>query len=162
MMSRQLHARAPPAPREAAHRIVNQSPEGAGLVIHCATRGGCMKYSQEFAGRYLKAADLEGLPQPVLVTIASIEMETAKSKGGESKVHVLYTDKFEKGVIFKKQMGLVLANAFGDDMDDWIGREIGLVTRTQEFAGEEFVVIRFTIPKAKPVALPAKALAGKS
>jgi hypothetical protein len=121
-----------------------------------------MKYSQEFAGRYLKAADLEGMPQPVLVTIASIEMEAVKSKGGESKVHVLYTDKFEKGAIFKKQMGLVLANAFGDDMDEWVGREIGLVTREQEFGNDVFTVIRFIIPKAKPVALPAKSAAGKS
>jgi hypothetical protein len=121
-----------------------------------------VKYSQEFAGRYLKATDLEGLPQPVLVTVSNVETETARSKSGESKVHVLYTDKFEKGVVFKKQMGLVLANAFGDDMDDWVGREIGLVTREQEFGGDTFTVIRFIIPKAKPVALPAKSAASKS
>jgi hypothetical protein len=120
-----------------------------------------MKYSQEFAGKYLKATDLDGMPQPVVVTIVSVDLETVKSKSGESRVHVLYCDKFEKGIIFKKQMGRVLADALGDDMSDWTGHSIGLVTRTQEFAGEEYVVIRFVIPKAKPVAMP-KSVAAKS
>ncbi len=120
-----------------------------------------MKFSEEFAGRYLKAADIKDLPPPMIAIITNVEVEEVQSKRGKSTVHVLYTDKFEKGIIFKVTMGHVLAHAFGDDMDAWQGQQIELVVRDQEYGGETFEVIRFVIPKAKPVAMPAKCLAAK-
>jgi hypothetical protein len=118
-----------------------------------------MKFSEEFAGRYLKAADIKDLPSPVTATITHVEAEEVKSKSGSGLVHVLYTDKFEKGIIFKVTMGRVLAHAFGDDMDDWTGKPIELVVRDQEYGGETYEVIRFSIPRTKPVTMPKAAKA---
>src|SRR5262245_33010675 len=109
-----------------------------------------MKVSEEFSGRYLKAADIKDM-QPVGATITNVEREEVESrdKKGKSTVHVLYTDRFEKGVIFKRTMARLLADAYGDEMDDWQGKPIELVVREQEYGGETYDVIRFRIPKKK-------------
>jgi hypothetical protein len=109
-----------------------------------------MKFSKEFGGRYLKAADIEDM-QPVVVTITNVDLEEVESKDKKERraVHVLYSDRFEKGVVFKKMMAKVLADAYGDEMDDWQGHPVELVTLEQEYGGEVFKVIRFRIPKAQ-------------
>jgi hypothetical protein len=118
-----------------------------------------MKFSEEFPGKYLKAADIKELPLPLTVTITNIEVEEAKSQRGTSTVHVLYTDRFEKGIVFKKTMARVLADRYGDEMEGWQGQPVDLVVREQEYGGDTYEVIRFQIPKAvvKPIAKKAKA-----
>ena len=109
-----------------------------------------MKFSEEFGGRYLTAADIRDV-EPVVATITNVEREEVGSRDTKEKrvVHVLYTDKFEKGIVFKKMMAKVLADAYGDEMDDWQGQPVELVTQDQEFGGEVYRVIRFRIPKAQ-------------
>ena len=109
-----------------------------------------MKFSEEFGGRYLAAVDIRDV-EPVVATITNVEREEVGSRDAKEKrvVHVLYTDKFEKGIIFKKMMAKVLADAYGDEMDDWQGQLVELVVREQEYGGETFPVIRFKIPKAQ-------------
>src|SRR5262245_35568283 len=108
-----------------------------------------MKFSEEFGGRYLKAADIQNI-QPVVVTITNVDLEEVEGKDKKEKraVHVLYTDRFEKGVVFKKMMAKVLAEAYGDEMEEWQGHPVELVTLDQEYGGEVYKVIRFRIPKA--------------
>jgi len=109
-----------------------------------------MKFSKEFGGRYLTAADIEDI-QPVVVTITNVDREEVASRDKKEKraVHVLYTDRFEKGIRFGKMMAKVLADAYGDEMDDWQGHPVELVTQDQEYGGEVYRVIRFRIPKAQ-------------
>jgi hypothetical protein len=109
-----------------------------------------MKFSEEFSGRYLKAADIQEV-QPVVVTITNVDLEQVESRDKKERraVHVLYTDKFEKGIIFKKMMAKVLADAYGDEMDDWQGQLVELVVREQEYGGDTYDVIRFKIPKVQ-------------
>jgi hypothetical protein len=109
-----------------------------------------MKVSEAFGGRFLKAADIQDV-QPVLVTITNVDREEVESRDQKEKrvVYVLYTDRFEKGIIFKKLMARVLASAYGDDMDAWQGHPVELVTLDQEYGGEVFRVIRFRIPKSQ-------------
>jgi hypothetical protein len=68
---------------------------------------------------------------------------------GASTITVLYTDKFKKASSFKKMMAKVLADAYGDEMDDWQGQLVELVVREQEYGGETFPVIRFKVPKTQ-------------
>jgi hypothetical protein len=109
-----------------------------------------MKFSEEFGGRYLTAADIRDV-EPVVATITNVEREEVGSRDTKEKrvVHVLYTDKFEKGIVFKKMMAKVLADAYGDEMDHWQGEPVELVVREQEYGGETYAVIRFKIPKAQ-------------
>ena len=116
-----------------------------------------MKFSEEFPGKYLKAADIAPHNPPVTVTMTNVDREQVKNKQGTETVLVLYFAEFEKGMILKKINGKVIAAKYGDNMDDWEGHQIDLLIREQEFGGEVYEVIRVQIPKAiiKPLNKPA-------
>jgi hypothetical protein len=101
-------------------------------------------FSQQFPSRYLKAADIAALGPPVRVTITNVEKESTQ-RG--DKVLVIFFAELEKPMILKKTNGTVIAKLYGNDMDAWVGQQVDLVIREQDFKGEAFEVIRVQPPK---------------
>ena len=117
-----------------------------------------MKRDEIFPSKYLKAADLAG--KPVVVTIASADLEHLKSGSGEEQAKTVLS--FVGG---KKTLPLNMTNwdsvadICGDDTADWIGKRIELYpTTTNQGRSEACIRVRepvqrqLSTPKPRPVA----------
>lgn len=102
-----------------------------------------MKISEEFPSKYLKAADLQG--REVRVTIGNVERE----KMGDDTKPVVYFKGKEKGVVLNKTNSNVIADAYGDDTDDWFGQDVILLSVMTDYAGKATPAIRVRIPTAR-------------
>ena len=79
-----------------------------------------MKVSKEFAGNYLKAADI---PQPVIYTMATDGKETMPDK---SIKDVLRFQGEKRGLVLNKTNATAIAELYGDDSVGWPGKLIEL------------------------------------
>jgi len=102
-----------------------------------------MRISAAFPSDYLKAADLDG--RNVMVKMDRVEM---RDIGGDHKP-VLYFLGKEKGVVLNKTNSNNIALAYGDDTDDWHGKEIVLFEAMVDFQGKTVSAIRVRTPQAK-------------
>lgn len=102
-----------------------------------------MKVSQAFPSNYLKAADLQD--RNVRVMISGYKMETI----GEDQKPVLYFKGKEKGLVLNKTNANNIAAEYGDDMDDWQGKEIILFSAWVDFQGKSVEAIRVRKPQPK-------------
>ena len=103
-----------------------------------------MKISQAFPSKYLKAADISGKTPHVF--IASIRMEDI---GDDDQKPVLYFEGKDKGIVLNKTNATNITVAYGDDTDNWIGKEIILFTAWVDFQGKSVEAIRVR-PPAQP------------
>jgi hypothetical protein len=108
-----------------------------------------MKISEEFPSKYLKAADLQG--REVRVTIANVERE----KMGDDTKPVVYFKGKEKGVVLNKTNSNMIADAYGDDTEDWFGQDVILLSVMTDYAGKMTPAIRVRIPTARDNKPPA-------
>ncbi len=99
-----------------------------------------MKMSEAFPSKYINAADLGERSHPVI--IANVEMETL----GEDRKPVLYFQGRKKGLALNKTNGGRIALLYGDDTDDWIGKEITLVAAEVDFKGDTVMAVRIKPP----------------
>ncbi len=102
-----------------------------------------MLVSQEFPSKTLKATDLKG-KEPRL-TISTVEQEKI---GDEMKMVVYFRGK-DKGVVLNKGNANLLADAYGDDTDGWLGHDVILFAIWTEYAGKPVQGLRFRIPSAR-------------
>lgn len=102
-----------------------------------------MKVSQAFPSNYLKAADLQD--RNVRVTISGYKMEAI----GEDQKPVLYFKGKEKGLVMNKTNANNIAAEYGDDMDDWQGKDIVLFSAWVDFQGKSVEAIRVRKPQPK-------------
>lgn len=102
-----------------------------------------MKVSQAFPSNYLKAADLQD--RNVRVMISGYKMETI----GEDQKPVLYFKGKEKGLVLNKTNANNIAAEYGDDMDDWQGKDIVLFSAWVDFQGKSVEAIRVRKPQPK-------------
>jgi hypothetical protein len=105
-----------------------------------------MKVSQVFSGEYLTAADLQGAEPSVV--IASVEL---KEFDDGDKFLLTFQGK-KKGLVANKTNSKRIAALYGDETDDWVGREIVLYSDMVDFQGKSVEAIRVRGPK-KPAAL---------
>lgn len=108
-----------------------------------------MRISTAFPSDYLRAADLQG--KPVKVTMSHVEM---KDIGGDHKP-ALFFKGTDKSMILNKTNSNNIAAAYGDDTDDWTGKEIVLFEAMVDFQGKTVAAIRVRTPQAKDRAPPA-------
>ena len=99
-----------------------------------------MKVSQIFSGDYLKAADLNGA-EPTVV-IAGVEV---KQFDDGNKLLITFQGK-KKGLVANKTNANRIAMLYGDDTDEWVGREIVLYTDLVDFQGKPTEAIRIRPP----------------
>jgi arabinogalactan endo-1,4-beta-galactosidase len=110
-----------------------------------------MKVSETFPSKYLKASDLQG--REVKVIMQHVEME----KLGDDMKPVLYFKGKEKGVCLNKTNSNTIADAYGDDTDDWADQELILFSVMVDFQGKVGPAIRCRVPTAKDRKQPAPA-----
>ena len=98
------------------------------------------KFSEAFPSRYARASDLNGHETKVRISCVKPEFI-----GNEEK-HVVYFVGKQKGLVLNKTNGNVLAQAYGDDFDDWREAEAVLYPATVDFKGTAMEAIRLKIP----------------
>jgi arabinogalactan endo-1,4-beta-galactosidase len=103
-----------------------------------------------FPSNYLKAADLKG--RNALVTMDRTEFE----KIGDDRKLILYFEGKDKGMVLNKTNANNIALAYGDDTDEWNGKEIVLFEAMVDYQGKTVAAIRVRAPTAKDRAPPPR------
>jgi hypothetical protein len=101
------------------------------------------KINEAFPSKYLKAADLEDRQHLMVMERAEFEM-----LGDERKL-ILYFQNQKKGLVLNKTNANTIAAKYGDDTEDWLGKEIVLFEAMVDFQGKTGPAIRVRAPKAK-------------
>ena len=107
-----------------------------------------MKVSKVFAGEYLAAADLDGEDHSVV-----IESVTEKKFDDGNKLLVTFQG-WEKGLVANKTNSGRIAMLYGDETEEWVGREIVLYEDLVDYQGKTVKAIRVRGPKKKQSAAP--------
>lgn len=102
-----------------------------------------MLISQAFPSEFLKAADLQD--RTVTVIMDRVEIRDI----GDGTKPVLYFQHKEKGLVLNKTNSNNIAIAYGDDTDDWVGRELLLYPTMVDFQGRSVPAIRVKVPPPK-------------
>jgi len=97
------------------------------------------KLSEVFPSKWLKSEDLKG--REVTATIASYSFEDL----GDDRKPALWFLKSDKGLILNKTNANRIAIMYGDDLDDWKGKQITLYEEYVEFAGKTVPAIRVKV-----------------
>ena len=103
-----------------------------------------MKVSQMFPSKYLAAADLQG--HAVTVNISSVSIENVGREDKPENKPVLTFSGKEKGLVLNKTNTMVIADAYGDDTDDWVGKELQLYPDKTQFQGKLVDCLRVRTP----------------
>ena len=101
-----------------------------------------MKISTAFPSKYLRAGDLQG--REVKVVIDSVQMEDVSGDGTEEKPVAYFVGK-QKGLVLNKTNAGKLAAGFGDDTDEWLGKEILIYPDTTQFQGRMVDCLRVRV-----------------
>ena len=86
-----------------------------------------------YPSKYLKAEDLRGKDgkgwREYQLTVKNVGLE---EMGGESneKKWVLHFEKAEKGLVLNRTNAQTLADAYGDESDEWLGQKVVLFVMT--------------------------------
>ena len=102
-----------------------------------------MRIGEMFPSKFVKAADVED--QPLTLEIAGVE---AVELEGQKKYSVAFEES-DKQLILNVTNAKTIANLYGDDTRDWIGKRIKLFAQQVDFRGEQVMAIRVSL--AKPV-----------
>jgi len=114
-----------------------------------------MKLSEAYPSSFLKADDLQG--RDVIATISSVELETiGQGADKEMKLVIGFKGKEKKLVCNKTNAGTI-GQLYGDETDDWIGKQVILTARDVEYQGKTTLAIRVSLKKpATAAAAPTK------
>jgi hypothetical protein len=105
--------------------------------------------NEAFPSKYLKAADLQKRQVAVVISHAQFEQI-----GSDNKL-VLYFQGKQKGVVMNKTNAGVIANAYGDETEDWAGKPVTLFEAMVEYQGKLAPAIRMMIPNSGVRPAPA-------
>jgi len=99
-----------------------------------------MKITTAFPSDYLKAADLQG--RDVTATMDRVEM---REFGGDCKPALFFEGK-QRFLILNKTNSATIADAYGDETDNWAGKQIILFPTTTDYQGRRVDAIRVRVP----------------
>jgi hypothetical protein len=106
-----------------------------------------------FPSRYLSGEDLKG--QDYTLTMRRVveeEMQVAKNEKGVKAV--LYFQEAKKGMVLNKTNALVIAQLYGNVIEEWTGKRITIHPKRERAFGNDWVVIRIR-PERPEAATPA-------
>lgn len=105
-----------------------------------------MKSTDVFLTNYLKKEDV---PRPITLTIASVVTEEIGGDNGKEQKAVMYfRDKGIKPMIVNKGNWINIADTYGDESDEWIGKPIEIyVDPSVMFGGKRVGGVRVRVPK---------------
>ena len=97
-----------------------------------------------FPSRWFKASNF---PQPRDLKIVAAKVETPKLPHGESEEKLTLTFEGEKKKLVINRTNFdVIAEAFGDDTDNWLGETIQLYADKTRFGGKVVPCVRVRVP----------------
>lgn len=97
-------------------------------------------FRDEFPSNYYTTDDVgDGV---LTVTIKDVESATFGEGSQAKKSLLISVRESRKQVKLPRAEGAFLAKTFGDEMDDWIGRKIVLMSTTAKFGGQTYDVVR--------------------
>jgi hypothetical protein len=102
-----------------------------------------MKVSEAFPSKFISAADLQDRNHRLVMK--HVEMD----KIGDDRKPILYFRGKEKGLVLNKTNANSIASAYGDDMDDWMGKEIILFPTMTDYQGKQVEAVRVRAPQPK-------------
>ena len=100
-----------------------------------------MHIDDAFPSKYIKAGNLSGKEHAV--EIARIEIETM----GDDRKPVLYFAGKQKGMVLNRTNADMIADSYGPDMDEWIGKSIVLYPDRVAFQGKIVDAIRCKVAR---------------
>lgn len=105
-----------------------------------------MKVNEVFpdTSKSLRAADLQGNEASVVISSYSIQ-NFGKNGADESKPVLTFEGK-EKTLVLNKTNARCIEAAYGDELDDWIGKPIIMFPTKTDFGGDMVDCIRVRIP----------------
>jgi hypothetical protein len=106
-----------------------------------------MKTSEAFPSNYLKASDIGTETWRVTIDDIKVEELSNPQTNQRQEKPVLYFRRIKKGLVLNVTNSRAIEAVYGDEMDDWIGKEIRLFTREVEARGETVQAIRVRVPK---------------
>jgi hypothetical protein len=115
-----------------------------------------MKLSEVFKSDFLKAEDLD---EDTVVTIAGVEVKELGSGKDKDQKPVITFEELDKGLACNRTNAQTIAKLYGDDTDDWIGKQITLFATEVDFKGDQVLAIRVRTRAPKttaPATAPAK------
>lgn len=117
-----------------------------------------MKLRDLYPSRFLKADDIEEEGGEVRALIKGVKIEELQDpeRGNQDKP-VLYFLRIEKGLVMNKTNAEIIGDAYGDDTDAWVGKEVLLVTEKVTAFGKTAPAIRVRVPRAAPAKAAAAA-----
>ena len=104
-----------------------------------------MQISAAFPSEFLRAVDLQG--RQVRAVIDRVDLREV-GNDGEHKPVVFFRGK-DKGVVLNKTNATTIANAYGDDTDEWSGQEVVLFEAAVAFQCKTVQAIRIRVPTPK-------------
>lgn len=106
-----------------------------------------MLISRAFPSAYIKAEDLQDRQHTMVMDHVAIE------ELGDDTKPVLYFQGAKKGLALNVTNAKTIASIYGDETDDWTGKELIIFPATTDFRGKETPCIRV---KAPPARTPAR------
>jgi hypothetical protein len=101
-------------------------------------------YRVMFPSRFVRHQDLGG--KEVTVIIKSVKQE---DMGQGDLKPIVYFRNASKGLVLNKTNGDAIADAYGFDTDDWVGKPIELFTDWTRFKGQRTQCIRVRVPSGE-------------
>ncbi len=111
-----------------------------------------MRLNDLFPSRYLKAADLHG--REVACVISHVATELMEGQHGREQKAVVNFRGKEKGLVLNQVNANTIADAYGDETDDWSGCTIILYPTRTQFGSKMVDCVRIRVPVRTGAALP--------
>lgn len=99
-----------------------------------------MNLNELFAPRFFTASDFATERSFLIDSLKVLPVNTS----GETKPVLRFRD-VEQGLVLNRTNASVLADAFGEEADDWIGKPVILFRAKTEFQGKEVDCVRLRI-----------------
>lgn len=110
-----------------------------------------MKLTEMFPSNLLKSQDLLDAGGEMSLTIAKVEMKTFdRDEGSKDTKPIIYFAE-EKQMVCNKTNANIIAEMYGNDTDDWIGKAIILTVKDVDFQGKTVLGIRVKNLNSKDV-----------
>lgn len=97
-------------------------------------------YRSMFDRDYIGAWDLKG--RDVTVTIVKVEARKLRNQKNTATKPIIFFERAEKGFACNKTNGKTIAELYGADTDQWLGKSITLYATTTTFGGDTVPCIR--------------------
>jgi hypothetical protein len=103
-----------------------------------------MNLNEMFPSRFLKAADLQG--RRMRLRVSHVACELLEGSSGKEQKAVLHFAGKDKALVLNKTNALEIGGAYGQETDDWRGREVVLFPTRTQFGAKMVDCIRVEIP----------------